>query len=149
MRHSKAQIVATIGPTSEEESVLRKMFLEQVDVVRLNFSWGDIKTRAEQIKRFRHLEKELGKKIPIIVDLPGPRLQDDGGHQYNKDASSAITARDEELIKFAIDQGVDYISVSFVSSSDDIEKCRTIVEKFSGNQKIIAKIERAAALQNL
>ena len=111
MRHSKAQIVATIGPTSEEESVLRKMFLEQVDVVRLNFSWGDIKTRAEQIKRFRHLEKELGKKIPIIVDLPGPRLQDDGGHQYNKDASSAITARDEELIKFAIDQGVDYISV--------------------------------------
>lgn len=44
---------------------------------------------------------------------------------------------------------MDYIAVSFVASSKDIIKCREIVKENNGKQKIIAKIERAIALENL
>jgi len=42
------KIVATLGPASSEASVLERMFLAGVDVVRLNFSHG---TAEDHIKR--------------------------------------------------------------------------------------------------
>lgn len=149
MKNSKAQIVATIGPTSENPSTLRAMIDHQLDVVRFNFSWGDLKLRTRQIELLRQLEKECGRKIPIIVDLSGPRVQEKEVHTYDHQASSPITNRDKESIQFAVENDVDYVAVSFVSGPQDIRQCREIITNFSGRQKIIAKIERAVAVESL
>ena len=149
MKKSKAQIVATIGPVSSNEKTLKAMIEHQLDVVRLNFSWSNIKTHIEQIELIRKLEMELNRRIPIIVDLPGPRVQEKDTHTYNHHAIHSITKHDEEFIKFAAEQGVEYVAVSFVGKADDIVMCRQLIQKNSGSQKIIAKIERKVALLSL
>ena len=149
MTNSRAQIIATIGPASAKSDILRAMIEHQLDVVRFNFSWSDVETRIGQIELIRKLAKESGRKIPIIVDLPGPRLQEGGSHAYEQNSISAITSHDEEFIKFAVEHDVDYIAVSFVRGPEDIDKCRNIIKNLSGKQKVIAKIERAIALEHL
>jgi pyruvate kinase len=89
-------------------------------------------------------------KVLILADLPGPRVQDNkDGHTYNANASKALTDRDRGLIKFAVDNKLDYISVSFVGNSDDITDCRNEIKKCGGTQKIVAKIERREAVDNI
>ncbi len=149
MIHSKAQIVATIGPASAPYEVLKEMLKHELDVVRFNFSWSDTGTRIKQIETIRKLEKEFNRKIPIIIDLPGPRVKEETSHTYDHKATSAVTERDKDFILFGVHHKVDYIAVSFVSGKEDIIKCREIIANFSGKQKIIAKIERAIALDFL
>ncbi|QQR50524.1 hypothetical protein IPF86_01205 [Candidatus Nomurabacteria bacterium] len=149
MTNSKAQIVVTLGPVSEKADILRAMVSHQLDVVRLNFSWGDLALWAEQITFIRQLEKECGRRIPIIIDLPGPRVQENESHTYDSRALSSITSNDEEFIKFAALHAVDYVAVSFVAGPEDIKKCRGLVHGFGGRQMVIAKIERAIALLSL
>lgn len=43
----------------------------------------------------------------------------------------------------------DYIAISFPKSADDVRLARRLVEEAGGNASIIAKIERAEAIQNL
>ena len=60
-----------------------------------------------------------------------------------------ITDRDIEFIKFAVENDVDYIALSFVRSKDDIIEARNYIHKFKGNIPIIAKIEKPQAVDNL
>ena len=55
----KTKIIATLGPASSREAVLRKMFIKGLDVVRLNFSHG---IHHEHLKRI-HLVRLLNKKM--------------------------------------------------------------------------------------
>ncbi|NMA48635.1 MAG: pyruvate kinase, partial [Tissierellia bacterium] len=45
----KTKIVATIGPTSESEEMLEKLFQAGVNVCRLNFSHGDHNEHQKRI----------------------------------------------------------------------------------------------------
>jgi len=146
---SRAQIVATIGPSSESPSILRDMVDHQADVIRINFSWGDLTQHAEQIAKIRAVEKAVGRPIPIIADVPGPRVQEGATHTYDRDKTISITDRDRECIRFAVEQGLDYIALSFVGSEADVLAARDIIAAAGGKQKIIAKIERAVAVANI
>lgn len=147
--HKKAQIVASIGPASCKHGILKVMLDNGLDVVRLNFSWGDLNTRIDTISIVRKIEKESGKHIPFIIDLPGPRVQEKSGHTYEHDLDSAITEHDKTFIRFGVEHNVDYFAVSFVGSAKDILDCRKYINHLSGKQKIIAKIERKVALDHL
>ncbi len=146
MKRSKAQIIATIGPSSQKFETLVEMANHQMDVARLNFSWDTLEYHQKQIRIIREMSQKVGRYIPIIQDLPGPRIQEEHAHSYNMIATSALTSRDFELVQFGVAQNVDYIAVSFVGSANDILLCRDIIEKYGGKSKIIAKIERKIAL---
>lgn len=148
-KFSRAQIVATIGPASETREVLKAMIAHQLDVVRFNFSWSDPETRTKQINLVRELAKEAGRKIPIIVDLPGARVEKIEGHTYDSKSVFAINENDKKSIQFAIAHDVEYIALSFVGGPEDIVKLREAITSFSGKQKIIAKIERKVALDSI
>ncbi|ASI98990.1 pyruvate kinase [Thermococcus celer] len=60
----------------------------------------------------------------------------------------AVTERDLELIRFAIEQGIDAVGISFVGSAYDVLKVRRFVEENGGNLFLIAKIERPDAVKN-
>jgi pyruvate kinase len=147
--NSTAQIVATVGPASEAPDILRAMIKHQMDVVRLNFSWGEFSERERQIKLIRELGAEFHHKLPIIIDLPGPRIQEGAGHTYDQNAVVLLTEQDQKSIRFGVEQGVDYFAVSFVGGPHDIDQCRQILAECKGPQKVIAKIERAVALEHL
>jgi pyruvate kinase len=62
---------------------------------------------------------------------------------------STITKKDLEDLKFGLKQGVDYVALSFVKSEKDVLQLRKLTEKAKNPPKIIAKIERREALDNL
>jgi len=62
---------------------------------------------------------------------------------------SAFTDRDHECLKFAMEQGVDAVSQSFVETGDDIAAVREAAHALGHNPFIIAKIERAGALTHM
>ncbi len=72
------------------------------------------------------------------VNLPGIRVN-----------LPSITEKDKRDIKFALDQGVDFIALSFVRNKTDIEELRAILKEDNSNIKIIAKIEDQEGLTNL
>lgn len=146
---SKTQILATIGPASIEDNILNDVLSNGVDAIRLNFSWLDKKQADEYIEKIRKTLKAISKNVPIIADLPGPRIQKKDGHTYDKNKSFELTAKDKDFIEFCVEKNVDYIALSFVSGKEEILSCREIISKLSGKQKIIAKIERQIAIDNL
>lgn len=149
MKNSQTQIIATIGPISATQEVLSSMVKNKLDVARLNFSWGDLKFKKETISLIRKLSKDHNRIIPIIADLPGPRIQKSSGHTFDHNSISSITERDKEDIKFAVENNLEYIALSFVARAEDVLKCRELIKEFSGKQRIIAKIERKEALENI
>jgi pyruvate kinase len=62
---------------------------------------------------------------------------------------SAFTDHDHECLKFALENGVDAISQSFVETAADIEAVRQASAALGYNPFIIAKIERASARDHL
>lgn len=69
------------------------------------------------------------------INLPGIEL-----------GISAVTDYDLEVIEFAVQNKIDAISVSFVEQPEDIRKARAAAESHGGKPFIVAKIERAGAL---
>ncbi len=62
---------------------------------------------------------------------------------------SAFTDRDHECLQFAMENGVDAVSQSFVESGADIEAVRQAAKKLGHDPFIIAKIERAGARKHI
>lgn len=62
---------------------------------------------------------------------------------------SAVTDRDVEFIRFAVEYDVDYIALSFVREAKDIELAKRYIKNFGGNIPVIAKIEKPQAVENL
>ena len=61
-------------------------------------------------------------------------------------SAPALTEKDQEDVQDAVKIGVDYLALSFVRRPEDIEELRRLVP---GTIKLVAKIEKATALENL
>ena len=60
----------------------------------------------------------------------------------------ALTVKDRNYIRFAIENDVDFIAHSFVRNADDIEEINEIIKGYNSNIKIIAKIENREGVDN-
>jgi len=63
--------------------------------------------------------------------------------------TGAFTARDRECMQFALENGADAISQSFVNNARDIEDVRSAAAEMGFAPFIIAKIERASVIENI
>jgi pyruvate kinase len=224
IRHTK--IIATLGPSSNTPKMIESLFLNGVDLFRLNFSHGTHADHRLNIEMIRDVEHQQNRPIGIIADLQGPKLRvgvfeegkvclkvgqtftldldktpgnaqrvclphveifkalevgtdlllDDGkirlkitsfthqkavtevivgGVLSNRKGVnvpdvmlpiSALTAKDREDLEFALSHGVDFIALSFVQKSSDIEEARELIK---GRAAILSKLEKPMALQNL
>jgi len=62
---------------------------------------------------------------------------------------SAFTDFDRECLRFAADQKIDAVSISFVQGPDDIADVRAAAAELGYSPFIISKIERSRALENI
>ncbi len=62
---------------------------------------------------------------------------------------SAITQKDEEDLAFGLEEGVDFVAISFVRSSIDVQHLISKVRVHGSNAGIIAKIEKPEALNEI
>jgi pyruvate kinase len=220
----RAKIMATLGPVSRDETVLRGLVRAGVDLFRLNLSHGTQEQHRETLRRVRRVAVEEGCHLPVVLDLMGPRyrlgqihdeprmlkpnqevvlgiespgvdlpvdpeilehLQPnervliDGGlielivtskegdrvrarvvnggpvktrKGINLPDSALpfeISEKDRSDIAFAVAEGADYLAASYVGEAAHVEAVRAVVIENKGRIPIIAKIERATAIEHI
>jgi len=226
---SHAKLIATLGPSTHDRKVLKKLILEGVDVCRLNFSHGTREDHERSIDMIHELNREMGTNVAVLADLQGPKIRigefesgsvelregkefvlctdpcpgnvkqvhvscsslahdlktgdiiliDDGkielrvlGTTDNHIMTEVVhggalssrkgvnipsaelslkglTGKDIEDTRFALQHEVDWIALSFVRSSSDVASLRKLVDKAGSVARIVAKIEKPQALDDL
>lgn len=68
---------------------------------------------------------------------------------FTKVSAPSLTEKDVEDLRFGLEQKVDWIALSFVRKPSDIETLRGIIEKNKSTSRIVAKIEKPEALENI
>ncbi|MDZ4277787.1 MAG: pyruvate kinase, partial [Dehalococcoidia bacterium] len=227
MRRTK--IVATLGPATDDEGVLRRLIEAGTDVVRVNFSHGERDAHAKRITSVRRLAEQMGRVVAVMQDLQGPKLRvgalrggavelregarvvitteqvrgtsrristsyrdlprnvrrgdavllDDGLLELRVEGASgnevectvvrggslrerkginlpgvqisspALTAKDDDDLRFGLAQGVDMVALSFVRRPEDAKPARRIMAEAGVNVPLLAKIEKPEALKHL
>lgn len=121
---------------------------------------------------YEQLHEELSAGCRVLIDdglvelvvtgIEGPEIHctvETGGElSSNKSINipdvaiplPSLTERDEQDIKFAVEQDFDFIAASFVRKALDIEDIRAVLKKYGGEDiRIIAKIENREGVNNL
>lgn len=224
----RTKIVATLGPSTAKKETLKQMFLEGLNVCRLNFSHGGYEAHLQSLKFIRELNEELALNVAVLADLQGPKIRthnmenngvllengavvkisteevlgtathfsinydqlpqdvnpgerillDDGklalevidtnketeftckvihggvlssrkGVNFPNTAISmpSLTEKDRKDLDFALEQGVDWIGLSFVRSPQDVRELKNIIAHRGAKAKVIAKIEKPEAVE--
>ena len=114
----KTKIVGTIGPASESEEILRKLFENGLNVCRLNFSHGTHSEHKMRIDTIKKVREELGIPIAIMLDTKGPEIRlknfKDGTIELKQDDIFTLTTRD-----ILGDENI--VSISYENLPNDIE----------------------------
>ncbi|HKL78666.1 MAG TPA: pyruvate kinase [Gammaproteobacteria bacterium] len=63
--------------------------------------------------------------------------------------AQALTEKDRQDIKTVAEIGADYLAVSFPRGAEDMDKARELLEKAGGHARLLAKIERPEAVDNI
>ena len=94
----KTKIVCTIGPACESEEMIEKLMLRGMDCARLNFSHGRAEEHVEKIRLLRAVSERLGKSVPILQDLAGPKIRigllPEAGVRLTPGQTFILTSRD-------------------------------------------------------
>ncbi|HEX9416702.1 MAG TPA: pyruvate kinase [Gaiellaceae bacterium] len=61
----------------------------------------------------------------------------------------SLTQKDRDDLEFALGLGVDFVALSFVRSADDVREMRTLLADVDPEVHVIAKIEKAEAIDSL
>ena len=210
------KIVSTLGPASNSEDMIRKLYRAGVTMFRLNSSHGDMETHKQTLDFIRKIEKEEHTVIPVLLDLQGPKIRvgkfdepieikagevlkfrhqdkgiaddvkpgdkiliDDGKIQLTVEKSennivyakvltsgvikprkglnlpggtaslNILTERDKQFVEFAMHNDIDYLGLSFVRCKEDLQLLRGILDRNNSHLRIISKIEKPQALENI
>ena len=69
---------------------------------------------------------------------------------YTKIPFPALAERDNADIRFGLEQGLNFIAISFVRTAKDVEEVRTICEETgNGHVRLFAKIENQQGIENI
>jgi pyruvate kinase len=92
----------------------------------------------------------IGKRVVCRV-VVGGKLSDSKGmnRQGGGLSAPALTEKDLEDIQAAAAMQLDFLAVSFPRSAADIENARRLLHEAGGSGLIVAKIERAEAVEDL
>jgi len=100
-----------------------------------------------------------GKIILKVLNIKGPKILTEvlqGGILSNNKginlrggglSASALTDKDKQDILTAAKADADYVAISFPIHADDIRETKKLLKEAGSNASVIAKIERAEALQ--
>lgn len=71
----KAKIICTIGPASQDSSVVEQLIEAGMNVARLNFSHGTHESHGAALRAIREAAERQHRPIAILQDLQGPRIR--------------------------------------------------------------------------
>lgn len=71
----KTKIIATMGPATDNDQILRDLMLSGINVARFNFSHGTYADHQERYERVVRIREELGLPIATMMDTRGPEIR--------------------------------------------------------------------------
>ncbi len=233
----KTKIICTLGPSCWEESTIRRMINNGMNVARFNYSHMKPEDALQSIEILRKIREELSIPLALLLDTKGPEVRlygYEGPIEVKKDDTITVESytgtdieslksekplhfytnlpdlsslagegkrilfmdgflegkvvasendvlqiqlingavlrqkahfaipnttypldflseKDKEDILFAVEQGFEFIALSFVSSAKDLFEVRNlIIDQFPESRtQLIAKIENKAAVDNI
>ncbi|MES2386620.1 MAG: pyruvate kinase [Bacteroidota bacterium] len=127
--YNKTKIVATIGPASETEEVVKQLIKAGVDVFRLNFSHGKHQDHLDRLTTIRKVAEDMDVPVAVLQDLQGPKIRVeamqltwDEKEQKDKDKGMLLTAGQQFII--TIDEVVgnsERASTSYADIINDVQ----------------------------
>ncbi len=95
------------------------------------------------------VEKVSGEEVFCRTIIGGPLLSHKGlSIPGVKILADAVSDTDLKFVAYALQEGVDAFGVSFSKDADDILKVKTFAQKSGQSVYVVAKIERAEAIDN-
>ncbi|MBP3886076.1 MAG: pyruvate kinase [Cellulosilyticum sp.] len=151
----KTKIVCTLGPATADDSVLKRLMLEGLDVARFNFSHGTHESHKETFDRVDRIRKELGLPVAALLDTKGPEVRvcqfKDGKIQLTKGGKFTLTSRDIEGTQ-------DIVSVTYKNLPNDVKAggrillddglIELVVDEIVDGTDIVCSIMNDGALSN-
>jgi pyruvate kinase len=127
-RERGAEIPVTYDQLAHDVRVGDRILIDDglIELVSLEVTDGRVKARVLN---------GGGLKSHKGLNLPGIQV-----------SAPSITEKDSADIRFAVDQEVDYLALSFVRRAEDIESLRKMIPKWL---LVVAKIEKDVALLNI
>jgi pyruvate kinase len=113
----KTKIIATLGPATDDEGVLRELLREGANVARFNFSHGDHDSVKRRLESLRRASRELGLPVAALADTKGPEIRlgkFSGGKAELKAGQTFCITTDE------VDGSSERASVSFGGLPKDV-----------------------------
>ncbi len=120
----KTKVICTIGPASENEETLTKMFLAGMNVARLNFSHGTHEEQQKKIDLIKQVREKLELPVPIMLDTKGPEFR------IRTFENKKITLKDGDTFTFTTEDIVgnqERVSVNYEHLSEDLSIGDTIL----------------------
>ncbi|WP_304985583.1 pyruvate kinase [Coxiella-like endosymbiont] len=152
----RTKIIATLGPATDDPSILEEIINEGVDVVRLNFSHDSHERHKKRIEMVREAAKKQERVIGILADLQGPKIRISSfklgkiklkkGNQFILDADLPPVEGTEGKV------GIDYKNLPQDVKANDVlllddGRLKLIVQGVDGN-KIICRVVVGGELSN-
>ncbi|MEE2972676.1 MAG: pyruvate kinase [Planctomycetota bacterium] len=107
---TRTRVVATVGPACRDPEGLRRLLQSGVSVLRLNLSHGTLEDHLEIVRTIRGLEREEGRPVAIMADLPGPKIRVDEASSLDLPRGAAVelvetpeSEGDDDAIRIRID----------------------------------------------
>ena len=132
-RHVK--IVCTLGPASNSPEIIAKMLQSGMDVARLNLSYGTLEEHRQIVATVRSVSQKMELPTAILLDCPG-----------RKRRTGDTKAVFGDHLQFARDNQIDFIALSFIMSTQQVEEVKSLLKEMSVGIPIITKIEKGEAL---
>ena len=71
----KTKIICTLGPSTDQEGVLRELVANGMNVARFNFSHGSHEEHLGRFEKLKAIREELGKPVAALLDTKGPEIR--------------------------------------------------------------------------
>ena len=71
----KTKIICTLGPATDNSTVLEQLMQNGMNVARFNFSHGSHEEHKVRIDQFKKTREKLDAKVAMLLDTKGPEVR--------------------------------------------------------------------------
>lgn len=71
----RTKIICTMGPNTNDSSLMRALAEHGMDIARFNFSHGDYEEQKDRLNALKGIREELGLPIAALLDTKGPEIR--------------------------------------------------------------------------
>lgn len=113
----RTKIIATIGPASENAATLRRLMDAGMDVARLGLAHGTLDESLARYHRIRHVAAEAGRRVGILVDLPGPKIR---AASFPDEGAELVEGSTIRIVPGYDRSSAEIVEIEYESTLDDI-----------------------------